>query len=179
MFKSIDNKGNPLPWMNYSMIDFLNERLNKSITIFEYGSGYSTMFFSKMVKKITSVEHDTEWFKKIESEFKMISNVDLRFKPLDNSYFKAISKFTPKNNKYHLIIIDSRQRVECAELAINYLTPEGIILLDDSGRKRYSEIFNILRNKGFRELTISGLKPTGLSLHKSTLFYKSNNIFNI
>ena len=37
--------GSPLPWMNYAVINFLDERLNKELKLFEYGSGYSTLYF--------------------------------------------------------------------------------------------------------------------------------------
>lgn len=38
--------GSPIPWMNYSVIQFLDERLNKDLSLFEYGSGNSTMFYA-------------------------------------------------------------------------------------------------------------------------------------
>ena len=37
--------GTPLPWKNYAIIRFLEERLKPSLSMFEYGSGYSTLFF--------------------------------------------------------------------------------------------------------------------------------------
>ena len=40
--------GSPLPWMNYALIRFLQQRLNPSLTLFEYGSGYSTLFFARL-----------------------------------------------------------------------------------------------------------------------------------
>lgn len=37
-------EGQPLPWMNYNVIDFLRERLTQDMVLFEFGSGYSTFF---------------------------------------------------------------------------------------------------------------------------------------
>lgn len=49
------------PWMTYPSIQFLKDILSKENKVFEYGSGYSTVFFSKLVGEIVSVEHDKQW----------------------------------------------------------------------------------------------------------------------
>ena len=42
--RPVDKNGEPLPWLNYSLIRLLDERLNKSLRVFEYGSGFSTLY---------------------------------------------------------------------------------------------------------------------------------------
>ena len=54
--ESIDNLGNPIPWCTYPFISFIMERLNKSMELFEYGSGNSTLFYSQYVKHVISLE---------------------------------------------------------------------------------------------------------------------------
>ena len=44
---SVGPDDQPVPWMNYPVVEFLNARLNKSIRMFEYGSGYSTRFYAE------------------------------------------------------------------------------------------------------------------------------------
>ena len=63
--------------------------------------------------------------------------------------------------------------------AIKYLTPDGILLLDDSNRERYNDVFQFYLQNGFRELTFSGIKPNGLEIFYTTLFYRSKNVFDI
>ena len=63
----MDENFNPLPWVTYGFIDFISERLNNSMDIFEYGSGNSTLWYAMRVNSITSVEHDSEWLKKIKN----------------------------------------------------------------------------------------------------------------
>jgi len=46
-----DRTGMEVPWMNYSVVAFLKERLNQKMSVFEYGCGYSTLFYSRLVKK--------------------------------------------------------------------------------------------------------------------------------
>lgn len=44
----VDFKGNALPWLPYSAINLLQERLKEEMIVFEYGSGNSTLWLSKM-----------------------------------------------------------------------------------------------------------------------------------
>ncbi len=175
----MDNDYNPLPWMNYSVIEFLSKRMNKTINIFEYGSGYSTLYFSKLVNRIKSIEYNSEWFDRFNTKFHMISNIELLYVPLGQNYTTAIQDFTQIGKKYEMIIIDGRKRVDCLKNAIKYLTPDGILLLDDSNREKYKEVFSLCVKKGFKELTFSGMKPNGLGIFYSTIFYRSDNILNI
>ena len=39
-------------------------------TMLEWGSGGSTLYFSKHVKEICSFEHNIEWYKKISKQIK-------------------------------------------------------------------------------------------------------------
>lgn len=48
----------PIPWMTYPFIDFIEPRLNKNLIVFEFGSGNSTLFFSKRTGRVVSVDHD-------------------------------------------------------------------------------------------------------------------------
>ncbi len=43
----VDMEYNKLPWMTYPFISFITPRLDKEISVFEYGSGYSTIWWAK------------------------------------------------------------------------------------------------------------------------------------
>ena len=60
---AIDAKGNPLPWYTYSAIQYLSSIIKKDYTVFEYGSGNSTLWWRKKAKKVVTVEHDAAWHK--------------------------------------------------------------------------------------------------------------------
>jgi hypothetical protein len=47
------------------------------------------------------------------------------------------------------------------------LKEDGVLILDDSNRTYYHEIFNFYRKKGFKEITFSGLKPSDIEVYKS------------
>ncbi|MFH1075473.1 MAG: FkbM family methyltransferase [Pseudomonadota bacterium] len=168
--------GAALPWMNYSIISFLEKRFKSNFSLFEYGCGYSTLFYSRYVKSVTSVEHDASWYESIKGM--VPCNVKLIFKEGDHDgdYCRSVKQ---EGNQYDVIIIDGRDRVNCVKQSIESLSSGGVIMLDDSGRKRYVDGINWAREKGFLELDFEGLKPTGSGLDKTTIFYRKHNCFNI
>jgi hypothetical protein len=170
----IDLSGKPLPWVTYSFIDFISGRINKTMNLFEYGSGYSTLFYSSFVNKVISVEHELEWYNKIKET--MPKNVTLILKELKygGEYSQAC-----KGEKFDIIIVDGRDRVNCCIQSINSIKENGVIVLDDSERAEYKEGRDFLVNKGYKYLDFSGISP-GLFYKKSTsVFYKSENVLSI
>lgn len=174
--QAIDENGDPLPWVTYSFIDFIKERINKTQHIFEYGSGSSTLFYAKRVATVTSVEHDETWLNKIKSTSP--ANAEMIFCALerDGEYAKKASLL---GKKFEIIIVDGRDRVNCCKYSIDALTENGVLVLDDSERQAYHPARVLLQEKGFKELSFSGISP-GLFYNKATsVFYKNNNCLGI
>lgn len=174
--QAIDSNGDPLPWVTYSFIDFIKTRLNKELTIFEYGSGNSTLFYAKRVKRVVSVEHDEAWYNKIVKS--KPENAEMVFCKLekDGEYARKASLL---DEKFDIIIVDGRDRVNCCIHGINALNKGGIIVLDDSERKDYDKASGLLKDAGFKELPFTGISP-GLFYYKATsVFYKAENCLQI
>ena len=174
--KPIDLDGSPIPWMNYPVIELLKERLNKDQNIFEFGSGYSTFFYSQKVKAVTSVEYDKDWYELIKSGMPKNVNIIYKKKDIDGDYCRSIKA---SNEKFEVVIVDGRDRVNCVKQAIPTLSLNGIILLDDSQREAYKEGIDHAKNLGFRALNIEGLKATGSGVDRSTILYRSDNCLGI
>ena len=174
--QAVDEAGQPLPWVTYSFIDFIKTRLNKELSIFEYGSGNSTLFYAKRVKRVVSVEHDEAWFKKIVEE--KASNAEMIFTHLEKGG-EYCQKAKLLGEKFEVIIVDGRDRVNCCKHSIDALTPNGVLVLDDSEREMYQEARTFLTEKGFKELPFTGISP-GLFYNKATsVFYKADNCLGI
>src|SRR5689334_22755263 len=54
--------GEKLPWLTFPAIDYLKKNLKKTDSVFEYGGGGSTLFFLEHASRVTTVEHDLNWF---------------------------------------------------------------------------------------------------------------------
>ena len=57
-YSSVDKDNNPIPWYTYPAIEYLKQLDFSEKSIFEYGSGNSTIFWSKVAKSVISVEND-------------------------------------------------------------------------------------------------------------------------
>lgn len=174
--QAVDADNQPIPWVTYSFIDFIKDRLHKELTIFEYGSGNSTLFYAKRVKRVVSVEHDEAWFQKIVA--KKAANAEMIFTELDTDGAYS-QKAKMLGEKFHVIIVDGRDRVHCCKHSIAALAIDGVLILDDSERQVYQEARAFLKNGGFKELSFSGISP-GLFYNKATsVFYKAENCLGI
>lgn len=173
---TVDCKGNVLPWLPYSVINFIEERIRKEMIVFEYGSGNSTLWLAKNVSQVYSVDHDFEWFNKVRN---MISdNVKYKYIPLEygGQYCKEILNY---NNKFDIVFIDGRDRVNCCKNCINALKDDGIIIWDDTLREEYNEGYNYLKERGFKELKLKDIGPNRTIANQTSIFYKNKNCFGI
>lgn len=146
---SQDEDGNPLPWISYPAIEFLQKNLETNHKIFEFGGGASTLFFAKRVKKVVTLETNPQWFSILQEKLAeaKIKNVELILMEdgLTNSAYENFAK--NRDEKFDFVIIDSLKRFECATIATSALKPDGTILLDDSERKNYQKIFKFFTEK--------------------------------
>src|SRR5690348_5384859 len=54
--RPVDALGAPIPWITYPAIDFLSQFDYSDASVFEWGSGFSTLWWSKRCRHIVSVE---------------------------------------------------------------------------------------------------------------------------
>ena len=172
----VDEFGDPIPWVTYSFIDFIRGRLNKQHAIFEFGSGNSTFFYAKYAGIVVSVEHDKGWYDKIVS--KKPENSEMIFSELirGGDYSNMPVKLA---EKFDIIIVDGRDRVNCATRAVDALSPNGVIVLDDSERENYKPAIDFLVKNGFKHISFSGISPGLFYLKSTSVFYKDDNCLGI
>jgi hypothetical protein len=171
----VDKYGNPYPWVTYPFIDFIEARLNKSMNVFEYGSGNSTFYYADKVKSVTSIEHDRLWYEQVKNN--VSDNVILIYQDLDTS--KYTSSVTMQKKMFDIIIVDGRDRVNCLKQSVNALSEEGIIVLDDSEREMYREGCVFLKDSGFKKIDFWGISPGLLYKKCTSIFYKQGNCLAI
>lgn len=146
------------PWISAKARDWLDSFLKPNMIVFEYGSGGSTLFFARRVKKVISVEYQLLWYLGVIFSLwrRGILNFKLHlFRPetgkyLDKNYMSSdpnlnsfsFKKFVSTVDQYpdhcfDLIFIDGRARNDCIKHAIPKVKKDGYILLDDSKREAY------------------------------------------
>jgi hypothetical protein len=170
----VDMAGNPVPWLSLPIVSFLSERLNNNLKMFEFGCGNSTRYFSKMLKRVDSIEHHQVWFDKIRS--KLPSNANVHFYKLGSDYENAANDF---DESFDIILVDGRNRVESCRKSINALSDQGVIIFDDFQRKQYRVILPELIQQGFRELPFWGMGSGSIHTKCTSIFYRDHNCLNI
>ncbi|MCQ4088806.1 hypothetical protein [Saccharibacillus sp. JS10] len=174
--QSVDQWGNAIPWINYSLLELLRTRVNKDMTVFEYGMGHSTIWWSERVKKVVSVDHDKDWYDYVETRVNK-ENTELVYKNLeyDGDYSRTIKSY----DKFDLVFVDGRDRVNCAINSIGNLTENGVIVWDDTERDYYESGFEYLKKQGFKCLQLKGMKALADYASYTSVFYKNNNCLGL
>lgn len=173
-----DRDKNYLPWFTYPAIEAINNWDLSDKRVFEYGSGFSTLFWASRAKEVVSVEHDRTWYEMISKLAP--DNVRLILAPIDKDesdpspelrqQFEAYSSAI--DGRFHVIVVDgygrSRVRYQCAQRALPHLDSNGLIILDNSDWLPASALF--LRRAGLIEMDFSGPVP-GNNHTQTTSFF--------
>ncbi len=154
-----------LPWFSYAAIDFLDEFLKPEMTVCEYGSGGSTVFFARRVKSVFSIEDNSEWYELVTARLqaKGLLNAKLKLCPFDfknpagfehSAYLKAMP-----DERFDVVVVDGSEewtqvRPICFVKAEEHVKRGGIIVVDDSWRypvlrdKNHAQDYRIFQSVG-------------------------------
>jgi hypothetical protein len=171
--------GKEMPMLSLPFLDWFNSFDFKEFNFLEFGSGYSTIYFSKIVKSVTSYETDEDFYKFMLN--KNLKSID--YKLIDTKKI-ILGEFDMPTEKKLIVLIDcdfNRYHV-CKNILIKS-NPE-IIILDNS--EWYPEACSILYEKEYNEIPFWGIRPeenyekcTSVFLKKDFLLPKKNiNFFS-
>ncbi|MCL5105758.1 MAG: methyltransferase domain-containing protein, partial [Armatimonadetes bacterium] len=132
------------PWLTPESVNFLEQLVNSDpeLKILEFGSGGSTIWFSRNLKfpkaKLVTVEHDVEWYQAIRS--RVPASVEMRLE--ERPYARVCNEFP--DEYFDLVLIDGRNRILCAAHAMRIVKPGGFIMLDNAEFDDYTPIGSTL-----------------------------------
>src|SRR5208337_5130603 len=124
------------PWLTPAAVKFLDLWLKASDSVFEWGSGRSTIWIGQRVHSITSVETNRDWFARVRitAKKKGLRNVELRFYPCDGDPAKIqgyVSEISLPQGAYDVIVVDGSHRDHCALAAVERLRPGGLLVVEN------------------------------------------------
>jgi len=172
----VNKNEQPIPWYSYPFLNFIDSRLSKQMTIFEYGSGNSTIWLAARVGNVKAVEHNLLWFNKISP--RLPNNVEIVYRE-DGSIKDYCREILNSNTFYDIIIVDGVDRNCCLKLSLEKLKKDGVIILDNSERSEYQNGISLIMSKGLKRLDFSGMGAIANSLTCTTVFYRENNCLSI
>lgn len=169
-----DAEGHPLPWLSYPATFFLAPRVQRHFRVFEFGAGSSTPWWAARVHSVASCEHDAAWAARLAA--RAPANAHVVHVPLGGAYPLAARA---TGDSFHVVVLDGRMRPECAAASLDSLTPDGVLLWDDTTRDRYLPAIEILLAQGFKRLDFIGLSPLVLPPKQTTVFYRTGNCLGL
>ncbi len=140
----IDDDGLVFPWFTKPFLEVLRTWDIKDWEVFEWGTGYSTIWFAKHCKSVVSIETNPKWLVAIQERLDelQLSNVVLKQRngsfPFDigggGEDSSLINSIDEDEKLYDCIVIDSIHRNTCAVYALKHIKPHGIIILDNANQ---------------------------------------------
>jgi hypothetical protein len=137
----------------------LAKHLRPSDTVFEYGSGFSTAFFSKFVRVWHSVEHDAGWALRVREltengrcpnvhlhHVPPTSGADLAQRPSRQSAYRSyVAAIDAVDTPLDRVLVDGRARPQCAVHAIAKLRgPDSLVFLHDWAEVTFRQYYRVV-----------------------------------
>lgn len=182
-------------WITFKAKAWMESYLKPDMFVFEYGSGGSTLFLSRRINTLISIEHDKSWYRKVSNVLSKgkISNCEyILCEPEEKisgamfsgdlkTYTSELRKYTGMNfekyvksiykyssGSFDLVIVDGRARVSCILYAISKIRPGGYLMLDNSERERYSDAISFLAD--YKRTDFFGIGPYSTYLWQTSLW---------
>ena len=156
---------NPLPPLADGAINWIQKNINFDMRVFEYGSGTSTLFFSKYVKRLVAIEYLSKRYNETADALNQFRRMTVAqaeithmlIEPVkeDFSYpysyesygttdltygyhsFKTYVKSIKNFKKFDLILINGRSRSSCIREALKKIKKGSYLILNNSLRFEY------------------------------------------
>lgn len=153
--------GTPQPWYTYPALEWILPRVKPTHRVFEFGGGYSTVWYGRHAGQVVTVEHNAFWLEQVR---RMVGgNVTLIHRETkgneatsdgDSVYCSAIENYPEKS--FDIIVIDGMERIRCADMAASRLRDDGIVIFDNSDRRTLHAGIECLHRKGFGRIDFYG-----------------------
>lgn len=192
-----------VPWIIFEAKEWLESLLTPDMSVFEWGSGGSTIFISERVRKLISVEHDREWYQVVSQSLKDNNILNCEYLIVEphpdsrrssdfnfndpKAYISSESKYQGlsfesycrsidsfPDESFDLVFIDGRARPSCILHAVPKIKSGGFLLLDNSERGNYSVGEDLL--KGWERIDFFGVGPIDTYPWQTTVWKKPPSV---
>jgi hypothetical protein len=147
-----------VPWWTYGAIDAVEAWLGartSNVRAFEWGSGASTIWLARRVAELHSVEHHAGFGAMIQQQLATegqtwatltIVEPEPTDAPVIGSakeghgrldFSRYVEHIDAVGGTFQLVVVDGRAREACLTAALPHLADDGLIVFDNSMRRRY------------------------------------------
>jgi hypothetical protein len=119
----VNDKNEVIPMYTYPCYEWLNSIDWTDSKVFEYGTGYSTIWWQNKKVNYHAVEDNKQWYDMIKNKTNIKHEPDLK------KYIKTIYDY---DFKFDVIVIDGQVRFDCIKPALEKIKDNGMIIFDNS-----------------------------------------------
>ena len=169
-----------VPWWTYAAVDAVDTWLSgrpRPVRVFEYGAGASTVWLARRTDEVVSVEHEPAFADTLRPVLERAGNATLltveapvRAEPVRPSakegyqgrdFADYVAAIDTVDGEFDLIVVDGRARAASLERALPRLCSDGLVVFDNSRRRRYRPVIDAAVGAGLvSEQRLRGLTPT-------------------
>ena len=157
----VNGSGETMPMYTYPCYEYLNSMNWEGADVFEYGTGFSTIWWKNHGANIYGVEHNKNWYEKINGK-------ELGYITLENSVHNYPHSINIFDKQFDVIVIDGLVRYQCVPPALKNLKSGGIIIFDNSDW--HSNTKELLDTKDLIPIHFHGFKPTHVDSQTTSIY---------
>jgi hypothetical protein len=165
-----DAAGREIPWFTYPAIEYLSQLDFSGKTVFEFGAGNSSLFWSRCAARVVSVEHDRTWCERLRGRLPAGHELVLVEDPA--SYVQVL---TQRAEQFDVIVVDGIERRACCVAAVKHLRRGGLLILDNADW--HHRCAAGLRGAGLLEVDFAGFGPVNGYTWTTSLFFHRDFAF--
>jgi len=114
-----------MPYYTIPCLEWLKKQDVSKWDVFEYGAGYSTIWWRANCKEVRSFDHSKVWAKAMDAICETRKHL-------------FISAIDPALVLYDCVIVDSEYwREECVDFCLPYIKPGGYLIIDNWGQENF------------------------------------------
>lgn len=131
------------PWFGPAMIRYLDSELAGSGSGWEWGSGRSTAWLGRRLRRLVSVESDPGWHRRVSDRVRRLSLDSVELRLVEGSDPRHYGGSTPPeyaacidaepDASLDLVLVDGDRRHECIRHALQKVRPGGLLVVDNTG----------------------------------------------
>lgn len=168
------------PWLNAPALRFLKRIIRPDWTVFEFGSGRSTVWYARRVASVLALESDANLHMQVSRRLALCDGAHVELVPAEG--FPDRARREP-DDAFDLVVVDGaeqdefgvdlppeRDRTACVAAAKTKVRPGGILLFDNSDVPRYGRIDDILA--GWHRVRFSGFSSYPLTPWETSFYWR-------
>lgn len=164
--------GQPKPWLTVAATDLIEQRMTPDLRVFEWGSGSSTIWWTRLSRSVVSVEHDPVWHRLVSQR---APDATVLHRPLNAGYENAIREHGPVD----VVLADGPRRAECVDPAIESLAEGGVIVWDNAERPEYEQALERLAGLTRIDFPGTGYASWSNQPWVTALFFPADNCLEL